>query len=760
MAPSPFHAAAMDGRSMKNQSELLRALRKELAAKEKELADQKWVFEQFLRSPSWRWTAPIRWVANRFRSLGNGHVPSASHASCDPAQDEGIEAPAPDLTESWKADFTSLCRVTLESFLDSGAMLDLPNSIKPRISIVLVLFNRAELTLACLRSVVENHGENVEVIIVDNASTDSTTRLLDRLRGVRIIRNKENHHFLLGVNQAVRECRGEFVLLLNNDSQLLPGAIRNALTTIQTSPEIGAVGGKIILLDGTLQEAGSIVWQNGSCTGYGRGDSPFAPMYNFRRDVDYCSGAFLLTPRKTWERLGGFDESFKPAYYEETDYCMRLWQHGLRVVYEPSAAIIHYEFGSAGSTDAIGLQSEHQILFEKRHHNVLQHRSKPGADRLLASRSRDRKRRVLFLDDRVPHLWLGSGFPRAHSFLRALIRQDCFVTLYPLARFDDSWDVVYSDFPREIEVMNGWGRQMLESFLRTRHTYYSTIIVSRPHNMELLAPIETTHPDWFKGVEVIYDAEALFASREVALRSLSGKAMTEDEEEQTYAEEIRLTSMANRVVAVSEPERRSFLSHGIEHVEVLGHSIEPSPSPKEFEKRSGILFVGAVHEEASPNGDSLIWFLTEIYPKVREALGDIPVTIAGINESKRICELAKEPVRITGPVPSLEDFYGSHRLFIAPTRYAAGIPHKIHEAAANGLPVVTTPLLARQLDWTDHELAIAESAAAFSQQCIAVYNDPARWARLRNAALGRVRAECSPEGFEKRVAKILGRNNA
>jgi O-antigen biosynthesis protein len=741
---------------MKNQSELLRALRKELQAKEKELADQKWVFEQFLQSPSWRWTAPIRWAANRVRSLRNGHGPATSEIVADASPQDSIVEAEQDATEALKSNFTALCSVTLESFLNSGATLHLPNSLRPRISIVLVLFNRAELTLACLRSIAENHSESLEVVIVDNASADATSRLLERVHGARILRNPENLHFLAAVNQAARECRGEHILLLNNDSQLLPGTIRNALATMQTSPEIGAVGGKIILLDGALQEAGSIVWQNGSCTGYGRGDNPFAPMYNFRRDVDYCSGAFLLTPRAVWERLGGFDEAFKPAYYEETDYCMRLWENGLRVVYEPTAAIVHYEFGSAESAaTAIGLQSEHQALFEKRHHDVLQKRDKPATDRLLEARSRDRKRRILFLDDRVPHLWLGSGFPRAHAFVTALLDQDCFVTLYPLARFDESWDAVYADFPCEIEVMNGWGRQMLESFLRTRNGYYSGIVVSRPHNMELLAPIIEAHPGWFEHVEIIYDAEALFASRTIALRELSGEAVSEDEARDLYGEEICLSGIADRVVAVSEHERKSFLTHGIEHVEVLGHSLVPSPSPQGFGSRSGLLFVGAVHEEASPNGDSLIWFLEDVYPKIRAALGDIPVTIAGVNESQRIRELASPPVKITGPLPSLEDLYAQHRLFIAPTRYAAGIPHKIHEAAAHGLPVVTTPLLARQLDWTDHELAIGGGAAGFAHQCIALYNDAERWTRLRNAALERVQADCSPNAFAKKVGQIL-----
>jgi GT2 family glycosyltransferase len=743
---------------MKNQRELLRALRKELSAKEKELADQKWVFEQFLQSPSWRWTAPIRWIANRIRGTRNGHASETSSIVPDTMPDEGTDGPDPEWGTDLKTVFTSLWRVSLESFLESGAILCLPRSEKPQVSIVLVLFNRAELTLACLRSIAENRDEELEVVIVDNASSDATTRLLDRVRGATIIRNTENRHFLLGANQAARECRGEYILLLNNDSQLLPGSLQHAVATMKSSANIGGLGGKIILLDGTLQEAGSIVWQDGSCTGYGRGDNPFAPMYSFRRDVDYCSGAFFLTPRKIWEQLGGFDEAFLPAYYEETDYCMRLRRHGFRVVYEPGATIVHYEFASSGSeTSAFKLQSEHQVLFERRHRNILESRSKPGTDRLLAARSTDVKRRVLFMDDRVPHLWLGSGFPRANALLRALLDQDCFVTLYPLARFDDSWDEVYSDVPREVEVMNKWGRQMLESFLRTRRGYYSTILVSRPHNMELLAPLISTHPEWFEQVEIIYDAEALFASRTVALRELSGNPMTEDEARATFSEEICLSLMATRVIAVSEHERRAFISHGMQHVEVLGHSIEPSPSPQEFEKRAGMLFVGAVHEESSPNGDSLIWFLEEVFPRIRAALGDIPVTIAGVNQSVRIRKLAQGSIRITGPVPSLDDFYRRHRLFIAPTRYAAGIPHKIHEAAAHGLPVVTTPLLARQLDWTDHELAIAEGPGAFAQQCIAVYNDPAKWTRLRSAALERVSAECSPQAFGKKVAQILGK---
>ena len=156
-----------------------------------------------------------------------------------------------------KVFLTSLYRVTLQSFLSSGTPLQLPQSENPEISIILVLFNRAELTLACLRSITESQTLPLEVIIVDNASSDETTRLLNLLQGARIIRNSENVNFLLGVNQAAREARGEYVLILNNDTQLMPNTLRSALTTIRSAPDTGAVGGRLILLDGTLQEGGA-----------------------------------------------------------------------------------------------------------------------------------------------------------------------------------------------------------------------------------------------------------------------------------------------------------------------------------------------------------------------------------------------------------------------------------------------------------------------------------------------------------------------
>jgi GT2 family glycosyltransferase/glycosyltransferase involved in cell wall biosynthesis len=645
--------------------------------------------------------------------------------------------------------------VQLQSFFASNSALALPRSDNPEISVILVLFNRVELTFACLRSLAENHSERLEIIIVDNASEDQTGLLLDRLSAVRIIRNSENRNFLLAVNQAAKEASGEYLLLLNNDAQVLPGTLQSARRTIGSAPGIGAVGGRLILLDGTLQEAGSVVWRDGSCLGYGRGDNPFAPMYMFRRDVDYCSGAFLLTPRRVWEELGGFDEAFKPAYYEETDYCARLWERGLRVVYDPNSVLLHYEFASSESASrALELQREHQRVFASRHRAMLATRLMPDVNSILPARTRERtSNRVLFIDDQAPHSWLGSGFPRARAILLAMVKQGHFVTFYPLSVIDETWSSVYSDVPPEIEFMTGYGIPLLEPFLRNRPKYYDTIFISRPHNMEKVKPLLETHPEWFESVHVIYDAEAIFATREITLRQLSGTPLSAEQADALLQSEVNLASVADCVSAVSELDAERFRARGLKNVRVIGHSLSAEPTAGDFHSRRGFLFVGAIHEEASPNGDSVIWFLEEILPKIRAELGDdIPFVIAGINKSARVQTLVTPGVTVTGHLVDLAEVYDKARVFVAPTRYAAGIPHKVHEAAARGVPVVGTTLLASQLGWRDGEAFLAAADAdEFAQKCVELHRNRELWSKVREAALNRIRTECSAEAFEAAV---------
>ena len=140
------------------QNELVRSLRKQLAATERELAGQKWLFEQFLQSPSWRLTLPIRWIAKQLRSFRqwlNQLVGRATDndlaRSSEDNSDEDALVPEVEAAPDQKQLFTDLQSIQLKSFLTSVSRLELPHSDDPEISVILVLFNRAELTFACLR---------------------------------------------------------------------------------------------------------------------------------------------------------------------------------------------------------------------------------------------------------------------------------------------------------------------------------------------------------------------------------------------------------------------------------------------------------------------------------------------------------------------------------------------------------------------------------------------------------------------------------
>jgi GT2 family glycosyltransferase/2-polyprenyl-3-methyl-5-hydroxy-6-metoxy-1,4-benzoquinol methylase len=652
----------------------------------------------------------------------------------------------------------SMSSVRLHTFLASDSRLTIPVSENPQLSVILVLFNRAELTLACLRSLSEDAKRDLELVIVDNASTDETARLIDRIDGAKIVRNSHNEGFLSASNQGAATARGKNLLFLNNDTEVFPGAIASALHTLESTDDAGAVAGKLIYPDGTLQEAGGIIWKDGSCSGYGNGDDPFAGPYMYRRDVDYCSGAFLLTRRDLFEDMNGFDESFKPAYYEDTDYCLRLRERQLRVVYDPDAIVQHHEFASSPSRkDAVDLQERHRKIFAKRHERSLTQCLARSELNITKARSAIRdESRILFIDDRVPHPSRGSGYPRSHTILTGLLEKGHFVTVYPLAQLDENWTSIYDDIPRSVEVMSGMGARRLEEFLKARPGYYETVVVSRPHNMQVVNMVIRAHPDWFRKTLVIYDAEALATTREVRRRELRGENVSEVERRTLLENEVDLAVFADSVIAVSESEKEAFAGHGVDHVFELGHVVPPRPTQRGFEERSGFLFVGAIYGDLTSNADAVRWFVEEIFPRISESLGpEVTLAVVGHNESEEIHELASERVRILGRVDEITDFYDRCRVFIAPTRFAAGLPHKIHEAAANGIPAVATSLLAEQLGWNDLELGVADDAEGFALKCVELYQDQDIWHSMRTAALDRVASDCSTEQFDARLQSIL-----
>jgi O-antigen biosynthesis protein len=228
-----------------------------------------------------------------------------------------------------------------------------PEVVRPDVTVVMLTYNRWDLTKEALRLLAESTEPRYEVVIVDNASTDGTLDELAHVSGARILRNPRNLGFGPATNQGAAMARGRYLLLLNSDAWVRPGWLEPLIDVADADAGVEAVASKLLYPDGRLQEAGSIVWRDGRVRQYGDGDVPNRPEYNFRRTVDYASAACLLVRRSEFIAVGGFDPRFAPVYCEDVDLCLALAAGPGRVVYQPRSVVEHVR----GASSTGGVQS-------------------------------------------------------------------------------------------------------------------------------------------------------------------------------------------------------------------------------------------------------------------------------------------------------------------------------------------------------------------------------------------------------------------
>ena len=191
------------------------------------------------------------------------------------------------------------------------------------------------------------------------------------------------------------------------------------------------------------------------------------------------------------------------------------------------------------------------------------------------------------------------------------------------------------------------------------------------------------------------------------------------------------------------------------NIYVIGHQLEPMPTTAPFEERKTFLFVGAMHGTDNPNADSMRYFCAEIWPSIYAATG-AELEIVGYGTDVALSDLKCKGVRVHGTQSDLTEVFNRARVFVAPTRYSAGIPYKAHEAAARGVPLVISQIIGEQLAWADGEdCMVANSAGAFAEACCRVYADKHLWERLRTNALERVRVELGDSTFSKALRAVL-----
>jgi GT2 family glycosyltransferase len=341
-----------------------------------------------------------------------------------------LEGREPISEEVWQDPFAD----QTEMVKQVAAAYSKPAQLSPVVSVIIPVFNQFSYTVRCLWSIaVAGDATHLQIIIADDCSSDESEGLLSALPGITYIRNEKNLGFLNNCNKAAEAAEGKYLFFLNNDTAVLPGWIDHLVATASNISEAGLIGSKLLYPDGTLQEAGGIIWRDASGANVGRLDDPRRPDYNYMRDVDYVSGAAIMVPKTVWTDLGGFDERFAPAYYEDTDLAFRIRNRGLRVLYQPLSRVIHFEGITSGRDLSTGVKS-HQVTNAKTFHEkwvyTLEHHL-PSQKAIGAALTRRSGPRLLVVDHMTPRPDHDAGSVIAWHFLKIFIDLGYHVTFVP-----------------------------------------------------------------------------------------------------------------------------------------------------------------------------------------------------------------------------------------------------------------------------------------------------------------------------------------
>ncbi|GBR67135.1 glycosyltransferase [Gluconobacter kanchanaburiensis] len=633
----------------------------------------------------------------------------------------------------------------------------------PEVSVLMVVYDRIALTAQALASLRANYAGAIQLVLVDSGSHDQTRHIGRMVRGATILRYRHNIGYLQGCNLALEKAEAPFVLYLNNDVRLYPDAIVHALARLRSDAGIGAVGGKLIRTNMHLQEAGSIIWRDGATYGYLREDDPNLTTANFVRDVDYCSAAFLMVRTALLRRLGGYDTRYMPAYFEDADLCVRIIRAGMRIVYDPGVAIEHLEFGSSGAAGSHALIQGNLKTFARLQQDFLRYQQPAHIRNAVLGREHriSQRKRILFIEDRLPLRRLGSGYVRSNDIIREMTALGYQVTVFPIMRRDQTAIDLFGDFPETVELIVDQDLSDFADFLQERVGYYDLLWIGRTHNMARLLPLLNESNRYLPAAGPVLDTEVIATPRTLERIRVLGLPEADISLDDMLHQELDCARFCQRIVAVTAHDADLVRRAGYDHVSVLGHELFSQPTPAPFEARHNILFFGAIHDEGSPNHDSLIWFVEDVLPLLDQMLPpEIHFTIAGYvgPDVDMTVFSGNSRVEIMGPVGDPRELFDRHRVFVAPTRFAGGIPFKVHEAASYGLPQVVTTLLREEVGWADGMEVLAAPAndpVAFANAVERLYQDRELWENLRQGALGAIERDCSPVRFRQQLSDII-----
>jgi glycosyltransferase involved in cell wall biosynthesis len=527
---------------------------------------------------------------------------------------------------------------------------------------------------------------------------------------------------------------------------------------------VGVVTPKFLYPDGRLNEAGGIIWRDGTGVNYGRGDAPDRFQYEYRRETDYGSAAALMVKSELWEATGGFDERYLPMYYEDVDMCFEARERGLRVLYEPDAVVVHIEGATSGNDPQSGpkrYQEENRPKFVAKWRQQLdaEHlRSAPTNVRIAANRHRGPH--VLVVDHCVPMWDRDAGSLRMLSIMRALIGLGARVTFMPdnLAPIQP-----YTRHLQKMGIEVLYGALDVNAELATIGPGLTLAILSRPHPTSRWLDVVR---EFAPAATIAYDTVDLHWLREARRAATAASRVSAGYNGSVDVDsippkakalrqlELAMIRAADTTMVVSDCERaqvhRDVPDAAVAVVPTV-HDVEPFVLPPD--DRTGILFVGSFRHP--PNIGAAVRLVKDVMPAVWRELPDVRVAIVGSDPPPEVRALSSPLVDVAGWVEDLQPMFEQSRVFVAPLRYGAGLNGKITQCLAFGLPVVTTHVGAEGLDGLDSCVLIAEDADALAAHAVRLYRDSDLWRELSAAGQLLISEHCSPAVVSQRLRPIL-----
>lgn len=638
----------------------------------------------------------------------------------------------------------------------------------PLVSILVTSYGKFDQTRACLESIqAAGAGVPFEVVLVEDASGEVDMDRFASVPGLRYKRNDTNLGFLRSVNAALPELRGEYVHLLNNDTTVRLGWLDGLLRSFAIFQDCGIAGSMLVYPDGRLQEAGGIIWSDGSGCNLGRDGDASDPAHASVREVDYVSGASIMLRTAVFRDLDGFDERYAPAYYEDTDLAFRLRERGLRTYYQPGSVVVHQE-GLSHGTDVGGggkaWQARNHQVFRERWAAELQRAQVAPGEHVQLARSRAQlKKMVLVVDALPPHTDVDAGSRAMWQFMRQLWLHGLEVKFWSHQREDDQR---YLDLlsMHAIEVAgNGTGGRAFEGWLQANGRYLDYVVLSRPH----VASDTINDVRRHSNARILYyghDVHHLRLQREREVLGDGGDAggvamkMMQEMERRIWADaDLVLYPSVEETACVREWQQAKGARGAAATIPLFAYEA-PAPLPEAAQDvlrgRDTVLFVGGFQH--APNADGIVWFAEEVWPLVRRERAGLRLVVIGANPSERMLALAGDGIEVTGAVSEsgLMAAYARARAVVVPLRFGAGMKGKVLEAMHLGVPCITTSVGAQGLGDAAC-LAVADDAPGMVDAIVRAADDDAWWMEASKAGRDFIGARFSPPALWEAIAPVV-----